>query len=161
VVRDPFGEEFPARPPLPIARVKVRGVRGQALEMSEHARDWMLQQAATTARVAARCGPAVFALVFISAASIGLGMLLGAKSHRARDIQWQMPQVDWNTYDYQSPRQLELPLFERLPATDSWSIPLHEPHDLDYHCGRNIRCAPFAAPEPHDHHDHSSAGASR
>jgi hypothetical protein len=156
VVRDPFGEEFPARPSLPSARVKVRGMRGQALEMSEHARDWMLQQAATTGRVAARCGPAVFAVVFISAASIGLGMLLGVKSHRTRDIPWQMPHVDWNTHDYQSPQELELPLFERFP--DSWSIPLHEQDELDYRCWRDIRCAPFAAPE---HQGHSSADASR
>lgn len=135
-------------------------MRGQALEMSEHARDWTLQQLATTGRVAARCGPAVFAVVFISAASIGLGMLLGVKSHHARDIQWQMPRVDWNTHHYQSPRQLELPLFEleRFPRADSWSIPLYERHELDYRCRRDIRCPPLVAPE---HHDQGNGGASR
>jgi hypothetical protein len=127
-------------------------VRGQALEMSEHARDWMLQQAATTGRMAARCGPAVFAVVFISAASIGLGMLLGAKSHRTRDIQWQMPQVDWNTYDYQTPRQPGVPLFERerLPWASSWSIPLDDSSALHYQCPPDILCVPLAAPERHD-----------
>lgn len=113
-----------------MARVKVRGVRGQALEMSEHARDWMLEQVTATGRVAGRCAPAVFAVVFISAASIGLGMLFGVKGNKTRGVHWQMPQVDWNTYEYQPPRQLELRLplfeFERMPEAGRWSIPLYE-----------------------------------
>lgn len=134
---------------LPTARVKVPGVRGQALEMSEHARDWMFEQAAVTGRMARRCAPAVFAVVFISIASMGLGMLLGAQGSKSREVHWQMPQVDWNSHGYPFPAHLELRRLDRFPEPGLWSIPLHDRDELDYPCRRGHRCIPFAIPEHH------------
>ena len=139
-------------PVLPTARVKVRGVRGQALEMSEHARSWMIEQAATTGRVARCCVPAVFAVVFISLASMGLGMLLGVKGNKARGVHWQMPQVDWNSHGYPVPGPVELEQrrLERFPEAGIWSIPLLDRDELDFPCPRGKRCVPLAIPEHHD-----------
>ncbi len=85
--------------PLPTARLRASGFRGHAREFEAGARDWMRRRATATSQVAARSAPIVLAVLFISAISVGLGIILSNTSGAQTDLRWNESSWELMHYD--------------------------------------------------------------